>query len=271
MAITTIDGLVAGFQPGRFFYKAATPTLVAGRPVSLWALNGIPGAGAYDTTLNGVTLSSASTPVNGQLPFPNPGGANSCYLARFTGAATIQGKLMLVDRLWHNGGYTITSTGAQSITSPTWPARDINGSTNGDGVLLGVEVASTTGAATPNVTISYTNSAGTSGRSANNIITTGSSSPNGHFYPIALQTGDTGVRSVQSLTLSNSWVSGSIALVAYRIIASIDLAVAFTPGVIDPITGGLPVCYAGTVPSLIFQPITTTASNINGMVTFAHG
>ena len=62
MAITTIDGAIAGFQPPRSFMKAITATLVAGRPASLWSLAGNPGAGSFDSTLNGVTLSA---PQNG--------------------------------------------------------------------------------------------------------------------------------------------------------------------------------------------------------------
>ena len=146
MAITTLDGALAGMQPIRPFAKAVTPTLVAGKPQSLWGLAGNPGAGTWDNTLNGVVLSSSSAMVNGQIAHVNPGSGNA-YLAGFTGAATQAGTLLLCDRLWHNGGYTITSTAAQNSTTPTWPARDAAGSTNGDGVLLGLEISAAAGAA----------------------------------------------------------------------------------------------------------------------------
>ena len=55
MAITTLDGIIAGAQQPRFFSKTMVAAAVVGRPASLWAGPGIPGAGSYDTTLNGVT------------------------------------------------------------------------------------------------------------------------------------------------------------------------------------------------------------------------
>ena len=270
MAITTLDGIIAGAQYPRFFAKAITPTLVAGRPASLWGLAGAPGAGSWDATLNGVALSSTSANVAGQIPWTDPGSGNS-YLTRFSGAATQAGVLMLCDRLWHNGGYTITSTAAQNSTTPTWPARDAAGATNGDGVLLGLEVSSATGAGTPTVTIAYTNQAGTGSRSATNIDATLASSAAGAFYRIGLQAGDTGVRSVQSLTLSATWTSGTMNIVAYRPLAFLELPASNASNAIDALTGGFPQLYNGTVPYLVFLPNTTTASNIVGGISWTQG
>lgn len=269
MAITTLDGALAGMQPIRPFAKAVTPTLVAGKPQSLWGLAGNPGAGSWDTTLNGVVLSSTSAMVSGQIPHVDPGSGNS-YLAGLTAMATQAGMLLLCDRLWHNGGFTITSTGSQSITSPTFPARDIAGSTNGDGVYLGLEVSAACGAAAPTITIGYTNQAGTGSRTATNSFATANSPAAGSFFPIGQQAGDTGVRSVQSLTLSVSWVSGTINLVAYRVLAAIPL-LALIPNDLDPITARFARIYNGTVPFLIFVPNTTTASNISGAYTETQG
>lgn len=263
MAITTLDGAIAGMRPARFISKAVTATLVAGRPASLWSLGGSPGAGSFDTTLNGVTLSSTSAQVAGQIPHTDPGTGNA-YLARFSGAATQAGTLLLLDRMWHNGGYTITSNTAQNSTTPTWPARDAAGSTNGDGVLLALEVSAACGAAAPTITIAYTNQAGTGSRSATNLLATTNSPAIGATYFIGLQAGDTGVRSVQSLTLSVSWVSGTINLVAYRLLAALELPLGGTPNAIDLVTGGMPRIYNGTVPWMVFVPNTTTASNISG-------
>lgn len=270
MAITTLDGAIAGMQTPRMIAKAVTGTMVAGRPQSTWALAGSPGAGSFDNTLNGVVLSSSSAMVNGQLPHVDPGSGNA-YLNRLTATATIAGTLLVLDRLWHNGGYTITSTAAQNSTTPTWLARDAAGTTNGDGVLLALEISAAAGAAAPTITISYTNQAGTAGRSATNAFPTANSPTAGAFFPIGLQAGDTGVRSVQSLTLSVSWVSGTMNLVAYRILAALPLVGAYTPNAIDALTGGLPRIYNGSVPWLVFVPSTTTTSNISGLYQETHG
>lgn len=267
MAITSWDGAIAGMQYPRDFYKAVTATLVAGRPASLWPLAGNPGAGGYDTTLNGVALTA---PVNGQIPFVDPSSGNA-YLSSMVAQATIAGTVLLCDRLWHNGGYTITSTSAQNSTTPSWPGRSADGTSNGEGVLLGVEISAATGAGTPTITCGYTNSAGTAGRTATNIIATLATSAIGAFYPIGLQAGDLGVRSVQSLTLSATWTSGTMNLVAYRVLARIPITAAQVPGSVDPLSGGFPRMFNGSVPFLLFLPSTTTASNVSGLVTYAHG
>lgn len=270
MAITNIDGVIAGFQAPRFFTKALSGTLVAGRPYSYWGTAGAPGAGSYDTTLNGVNLSSTSSLVNGQIPHYNPGSGNA-YLARFAAQSNQAGLLLLCDRLWHNGGYTITSTSAQNSTTPTWEARDVNGATSGAGVYLGLEISSATGAGTPTVTIAYTNSSGTASRSATNVDSTVASSAAGTFYRIGLQAGDVGVQSVQSLTLSATWTSGTMNLVAYRIIAALELCADQTSGAIDCLTSGMPQIYNGTVPFLIFVPSTTTTNSLWGTYTETQG
>jgi hypothetical protein len=269
MAITTLDGALAGMRPPQSINKAITATLVAGRPASLWSLGGSPGAGSFDNTLNGVTLSSSSANVAGQIPHFDPASGNS-YLARLTAAATQAGTLMLLDRIWHNGGYTITSTGSQSITSPTWPSRcptsgtDDTPATTGLGVMLALEISAAAGAAAPTITIGYTNSDGTAGRTATNIRATANSPAVGALHFIGLQAGDVGVRSVQSLTLSASWVSGTMNLVAFRVIAELPLPIANTAAAVDVLTSGTPRLYNGVVPWLVFNPSTTTASNISG-------
>lgn len=268
MAITTLDGIFAGLRPPVEINKSVTTTLVAGRPASLWSLAGSPGAGSFDSTLNGVVLSSSSSLVNGQIPHYDPVSGNS-YLAYFDGMATQAGRLLLLDRIWHNGGFTITSTSAQNITSPTWPSRcptsgtDDTPTTTGLGVMLAVEVSAATGTGTPTITVSYTNQAGTSGRTGTNIIATVASSAIGATYFIGLQAGDTGVRSVQSLTLSATWTSGTINLVAYRRIASLPLQ-ALIPNSADSLTGVGTRIYNGTVPWLVFVPNTTTATVVSG-------
>jgi len=270
MAITTLDGVVAGAQVPRFFHKAVSAATTAGRPMSTWALNGNPGPGSQNGTLAGAALSSSSTMVAGQIPHTDPVSGNA-YLARFGVYSTAACSPMLCDRLWSNGGFTITSTAAQTVTSATFPARDANGSTNGEGVLLAMEVSAATGAGTPTITVSYTNQDGTSGRTGTNSFPTAATSVAGSFYPIGLAAGDRGVRSVQSVTLSATWTSGTINLVAYRPLAVVDAALLNVLGVVDPVTGGLPRLYNGVVPWVVFVPTGTTALNLGGCYVETHG
>ena len=275
MAITTLDGVFAGLRPPVQFSKAVTATLVAGRPASLWPLGGTPGAGSQDTTLNGVVLSSSTTIPNGAIAHYDPASGNS-YLAYLDAIATQAGQLLVLDRLWNNGGYTITSTAAQNSTTPTWPSRcptsgtDDTPATTGLGVMLALEVSAATGAGTPTITISYTNQAGTAGRTATNIKATAASSAIGATYFIGLQAGDTGVRSVQSLTLSATWTSGTMNLVAYRVLGSLPVQ-ALIPASADSLTGLGTRIYNGTVPWLVFIPNTTTATLVSGTYTETQG
>lgn len=270
MAITTLSGAKTGLTQPSIVAKNSISSAVAGTFLTYWAQAGRPAAGAYDTTLNGVTLSSASTPVTGQIPYVHPASGNS-HLGRIKIGSNVKGSIWLCDRIWHNGGYTITSTAAQNITSPTWPARDVAGSTNGDGILLAVEVSASVGAGAPTITISYTNSDGTAGRSGTNIYVTAGSSVATRVYPIGLQAGDTGVRSVQSLTLSQSWTSGTINLVAFRVLAILPIKDAGRTVLIDSLTAGMPQLHSGAVPYIMVHRETSTSAFLSGDVTFTQG
>ena len=259
MPITTLDGAAAGAIALAPLLKATTGNTTIGRPVSLWGLAGVPGAGSFSSTLAGATLSSADA---GALWRGNPASGNSyvsVISAIAAGNSAASGCLMLIDRLWHNGGFTITSTTAQTVSSVTWPSRcptsatDQTPATTGYGVLLGLEVSATTGAGTPTITVGYTNAAGTASRTATNLVATGASSPNQSFYPIGLQAGDTGVRSVQSVTLSATWTSGTMNLVAYRILGVMPLSQSGLP-LGDFLNFGAPRVYDGSCLSFLFIP-----------------
>lgn len=267
MAIVSADGVIAGLTPPTFIAKALSGTLVAGRPWSSFYAAGIPAAAAAPSPgIAGAALTSYA----GQIPVP--AASNNTYLARMSGVSSAQGgMLLLCDRLWHNSGITVTTTTAQTVTSAAWPARDINGSTNGEGVYIGLEVVTATGAGAATPSISYTDSAGNSGATSTTIDTYVASSAVGSFYRLGLAAGDTGVRSIQSVTLGVSMTSGSVALVAYRILASLELSAAGIPNAIDEITGGLPRCYDNTVPFWIYVPQTTTTTLLTGTAVFTQG
>jgi hypothetical protein len=267
MAITTLDGALAGMQPPVTFTKAATPTLVAGRPHSLFYLAGAPGAAtASSSGLAGAALTTRA----GQLAFTNPVSGNS-YIGRLSGVATIAGTLILCDRLWDNSGLVMTSTSAQTINSAAFPARCADGTANGAQVLVGLEITGATGSGTPNLSMSYTNQSNTSGQTGAGILAGVASSAIGAFYPMGLAAGDTGVRSIQTFTLSATWTSGAASLVAYRELARLELSSGNIPNAIDALTSGFTRMFDNTVPFLIFIPSTTTASNISGTFTVTQG
>ena len=255
MAITTLDGAIAGMQPPRALAKGVSGTLVAGRPHTWWALGGSPGAGAYDATLNGATIVG---PVAGQIPRTNPVSGNA-YLARFSGMVAQAGVLMLCDRIWQNR--PANAAGAQAITSPAWPARSADGSVNGDGVLLGVEFSTAQTAGVATCAVTYTNQAGTASHTANLLDAITATTALGSFLRLDLQAGDTGVRSVQSVNFSAVSTSGVWNLVAYRVLAMLELS-ANIPNAIDVLTSGMPRIYDSSAPFLVFVPSTTTTTTV---------
>lgn len=265
MSIITLDGLIEGLLPNQNFLKNG-PTTVAGRLFSLLYASGSPGAAADPSPgVNGAAL----TTYAGQIPFTNPGGADLSYLARFAALSSQDGSLILCDRLWHNSGLSATLTTPQAMTTPAWPARDRNGSANGDGVVVGLEVLTALGAGTPTLTLDYTDQDGNAGASGVSAALPASSIADS-FYEIPLASGDTGVRSIQNLTLSASMVSGSYALVAYRKLATIPLRAGIA-GVIDALSGGNQRLYDNTVPWLLFLPAGTSAPLVMGEFAVAQG
>lgn len=270
MAITTLDGIFTGTNgpPSAIVKSAAfgTSGITSGRLSSSWYLAGYPVAATAPTPgLAGAALTSFTA---GQINVPPS--SNQTYLQnmRMKFSAGAGGLVLLCDRLWHNSGITITSTAAQTVNSVTWPARDETGTTNGEGVLLGVEVSATTGAGTPSISVSYTNQAGTAGRTAANIPATIASQVAGAFIPLSLNAADTGVRSVQTFTLSATWTSGTIHLVAYRILSAMIVRGAMSSDS-DIVDSGLIPLHNSSVPFLLVGQ--SVAAQVQGSVTFTQG
>ena len=265
MAIFTIDGIIAGAQAPKEYYKIGTAT-VAGKYYSPAYAQGMPGISTSAATgVAGASLSGYS----GAIPFINPTGTTSAYLARFTANVTVAGSLILYDRLWHNSGINVTLNTAQVINSVAWPARDNNFAISGEGVYIGVEVVSNLGAGTPTWTLGYTNSSGQT-RSATTAAIT-ASMVIGSFIPIPLVSGDTGVQSIQNFTSSATMTSGSLSLVAYRPLARLDLTLANTGAGIDSISSGFPKLAANTTPFVLWLPSTVTAPVISAQFIQTNG
>lgn len=270
MAITSKATLQTGLQRNKNLIKTLTAATVTRWWSSFYAA-GIPAAAVAPTPgLAGAALTS----YGGQIPFENPVSGNAYLASIVENSGSVAGSMMMIvaDRLWHNSGFTITITTAQTVNSVAWPARDANASTNGEGVYIGVEVSGATGAGTPTLTMSYTNQAGTAGRTATNVLATIASAAQGSFWVLGLQAGDTGVRSVQSFTLSATWTSGTIHLVAFRILAMIPIT-GHTAGLNsreNAISLGMPRMYNDSVPFFL----TTgpgTASTMGLTLGYAHG
>lgn len=267
MAITTLDGLIAGLTAPVSYGKIGAGTQVAGRWYSPFYANGITGAASNPSP---GAAGAALTSYAGQLPFTNPGSGNS-YLARLSCMSTQTGRLRICDRLWHNSGLSPTSTSAQTVSSATWPARDRNGATDGADVRIGVEVYTAMGSGAGNYNLSsYTDQDGNTGITGPTVAYA-ASMPIGSFIELPLAAGDTGVRAISTFTASVSQTSGAYSLVAFRVLADLDIVTANLGVVLDVLALGMPQMFNNTVPFLLWCPSGTTAPNLSGQYTIAQG
>lgn len=107
--------------------------------------------------------------------------------------------IVIADRLSQQGGLVGNVATTQTTNLPT---AALTRYTSGDGVWIGLEVYTVLGTTEVTATISYTNQAGTAGQSGICRIGGSTRGAASYFGIVALQAGDTGARSVESVTLS---------------------------------------------------------------------
>lgn len=186
---------------------------VAGRLHSRWLTAAF--AGAAPTTAVVPTYATA-----GAL-YGSPTGLAG-WIKRMKLAALMGTSMLIYDRLSHQGGLSGTTTGAQTTNLPT---AALTRFTNGVGVHVGLEVYTQIGVTQTTFSCSYTNSAGTAGRTSPTVRIGGNSERIiGAFIPMPLQQGDVGVKSVESVTLAaTTGTAGNFGVVLYKPLALLTL------------------------------------------------
>jgi hypothetical protein len=197
VAITTQDQLIAAMAAGRTvqFNKVLAASTV-GAWLTTFRSAGMPGAATAPATAAGAALSRTSV---GAMPIPAP--VNTSYISSYEGVANLPMTLVLADRLVETGALSSIVTTAQTVASAALPAR----ASAATDVELWLEIHTALGAtASATVTASYTNQAGTAGRTATLVGGFPASPIAGRCFQMSLQAGDTGVQSVQSVTTTTS-------------------------------------------------------------------
>lgn len=116
--------------------------------------------------------------------------------------------LLIVDALW--GAVLSTGTSLQTINSLQLPPRDNNESTLGEGIIAVFSSGFNIGAAGGNITITYTNSQGVANKTSTGAFP---NQANGFVATIFdLESGDTGIRSIQTLQFDTDHISGNLYL-----------------------------------------------------------
>jgi hypothetical protein len=206
------------------FHKVMAQSSTSNIPASLWNATGNPSAGSYGSVgkANGRTCTSATT---GAMPFTNASGGRTMHLiagevTTMTSSAT--GALVLVDRI--SDCLLAHAEASGSITGLSATSR----LASGQGAQIFCEVQSAFSAASNTITFTYTNQAGTGSRTTGSIVTSASAavgrSVNANLWQ-PLQSGDTGVRSIESVTLSSGTATGQYAVCLVRPLGSIPIGV----------------------------------------------
>lgn len=193
-------------------------------------------------------------------------------------AATCQGTLILVDRIADclvahaeaSGNFTGTGIDATSRL----PAQ----AAGAEGAQIFVYVTSALSGASNTITYGYTNQAGTGSRTTGNLVTVASAVANrsvnaGLFVP--LQAGDTGVRSIESMTLASGSATGTICVCLVRPLLYIPIPIAGIEVTRDMVTEtcGVPRIYDDSCLDWILIPSGAAAAStpMIGSVTLAYG
>ena len=262
MPITSLDQLLAASNQLKSFGKVSMTAKAAGTFQSLWTAAGLPAAGANPASLAMVIPTSATA---GALPFVNPATGLS-YISKISSSQQTIGTLILYDRIAHSSGLNGTLTTAQAVNGAALTRH-----TTGEDVELFLEVYTATGATASSVTISYTNSAGVSGRKTP-AVAMPVTPVVGQMLPIPLQAGDTGIRSVQSVTLSASTATaGNFGITLVKRIAEIPITVAGTGVVLDPFALGFPKIEDNACLSFMVVTSTTSTGFMTGTINIAQG
>lgn len=230
------DDLINQVSTNGKFYRAdwqkstfATTAHTAGLWYSLFRGGGNPPADTIlgtGTNLAFQQLTDATTNATGIPHGGNVGGGTGYKhllnaAAQTAAATTAPCVLMLVDLLGFYPITSVTTTTAQTLNNTVTLPRY----TDGAGVQAFLTPSTVMGAATPSLSIGYTNSVGTASRATpatlpigntaaavTSIVYSGTGAGKfGPFMPLAA--GDAGIRSVQTVTISTSYVSGVLNLV----------------------------------------------------------
>ena len=240
--------------------KVGNATEAAGVYYSPYASAGFPGAWAPGTPgVAGRAVNSETGRL--EVAVPLTGYAYLEGLVISTSAATSAG---LIDVLWVNSGLAPTTTTAQTVNSVTFATRDMQETSNGRGVEIGILVttATTNAGVVTTIAMSYTNADGTGTRNAT-IPSFPATCVAGSIIPFRYQEGDNGVRSIQTITLGTTLGGGAISLIAFRRVATLGCYNLNSAASVNWNDDGVRILSGSTI--LQYQiPTGTTATTIQG-------
>jgi hypothetical protein len=245
MAFSTLDDLISEIGASKFQRSTGFRTIntgatsVAGRWHECMSGTGSGGVMTLTGTAGvGVALSSSTS---GAFPQQTVNvSTDTKHLLTMSGVTpattAVPGFLVLTDLLYMYTSCVLTGTPTTLNNGAAKPTRF----NNGVGVQASAIVATAVGAATPSLTMTYTDSGGT-GSNTGNLTASANSLPVGSCFTggtvatlgslyMNLANGDSGVRQLDSYTIPSGPTTGTVTFMLHRPIATIPLVAANVAG-----------------------------------------
>ena len=177
-------------------------------------------------------------------PIPDISTGRLTFLGARMNTSTIgAGGAILLDLLNVSGGLSGTVITAQTTNLPT---AALTRHTSGEGVMAGIVIYTQVGTTGTTISINYTNQAGTSGR-ISPVTSFGATGFRevGILIPIPLQAGDTGIQSIESVTVTaTTGTAGNFGVCMFKPLAMISLESATGAMPLDAVSTG---CIIGSL------------------------
>lgn len=261
--VNRLSGGSSGTPENLWFQKvarqagAAGTAPIVGRFQSLWTFDGYPSGGVAPTT---VAIPDNTTA--GGLKQTDPGGGREKWLHSVWGSSLIAGTFILYDRLLHIGSLDGTSVAAQTV------GGTLTRYTDGVGNIAFVEIYTQIGATSRTVTMSYSNTTPSSGRTSQAVAigNTGFREAT-RVLMMPLAAGDVGISAVASVTLSaTTGTAGNFGVTVGHPLAILDVPVAGAVGGRTFAQGlpGLPEIQTDACLAWLWLPQNATSTEIIG-------
>lgn len=265
MAITSLDQLIAAASQRVQIVKTNVVTAVAVMPTQVINAGGNPGSGtlAGSNTANGIV----PTDANGGFPTINAfGGGNLGYITNMTFGSTVSCRLHLFDCLFKAGAYAFNAATTLS-SQPSYASRVPDG-TDFTCTELWIEAA-TAFTGSQSIAITYTNELGVTGRTTGTIAT-GVAPIANRMLQLPLQSGDTGIQKVESVTSTVS-SAGTFNVLVLRRLWSGRVLLANSGDTHDFMRTGMPQVFADSALMAVVQPDSTSTGGFELMFEIVNG
>lgn len=256
-AILNYDGIVAARAAGNYsdaMTQKASYTTVANTWSAPFQAGGLPVAGTYTNIAAGAVMDRTNSGALSLL-LANPTSGTDFLLTFGMLAGQQLNCVMVVDLLVAAGNILATVNTTQTVNSAA-----LTRNTDAVGVYMTFDVTTAIGTTASNLSVTYTNSASVGSRSSGAQAMTVSMIAQ-RLLPVAfgpqcqLQSGDVGVKSVESVIHSAAMTLGKYCLNIYK-------PLCWLPGIVANIYGEKPM--ASTIDGLVQLP---TASSSIGCIT----